>query len=439
MKPWKPYYIPMDTLLEEVATRRNNTNRKSALHYCAPSGGGWGVVRAACLVPEILILFVIPVGCGRHGGIAAFQTGDNEKVRYLLIEETEIVVGSYEERIQEAIDHLIDQEKPKGMMVFSTCIDDLLGTDFDSLLEMAEEAHGIPIVRAKMNPIMSETTKPPELMIQDSMYAYLHKKPLAGIKREKYINTIGSFSALDKNSEIHSLLQDAGGYQLKHITEYKELSKFQTMANHRLNVLVSVGGAYAVKTLEKTLGIPYVEALSSFSPEETTHHYLQMEKALGVSLGYEKYQEEVESFLKEASPEVAGKTVAIGATIHARPFELAKFLTQQGMKVRYILAKTVHPSEKSYVEWLAENAEPIQVIPNLEPSLSGVQGGLDQLDLGIGLDAAAYFDVSHLIELPFEETLYGYQGAKTLMNRILKAKPYQGDLIQRIYQANLVI
>ncbi|SFI21536.1 Nitrogenase component 1 type Oxidoreductase [Tindallia magadiensis] len=439
MKPWKPYSIPVGNLLEEVATRRNNTNRKSALHYCAPSGGGWGVVRAACLVPEILILFVIPVGCGRHGGIASFQTGDNQKVRYLLIEEAEVVMGSYEDRIGEAIEQLIHKEKPKGMMIFSTCIDDLLGTDFDSLLRMAEEKHQIPMVRAKMNPIMSETVKPPELMVQDSMYAYLQKKPLMGIKRERYVNTIGSFAAVDKKSEIHSLLNEAGGYQLKHITDYKELSKFQTMANHRMNLLVAPGGAYAVKSLEKKTGMSYLEVFSSFQPEETSRQYRKIEEALGLSLAFEKEEKAVKAFLEENRKFLEGKTVAIGATINARPFELAKFLVEQGMDLRYVLAKAVHPSEKSYVEWLTENAAHLQIIPNLEPSLSSVEGGLEQLDYGIGLDAAAYFDVKHLIELPFEESLYGYQGAKTLIHRLIHAKPYEGDLIQRIYQANLVI
>ena len=41
------------------------------LHYSAPSAGGWGIVRTALLVPESVMLFVAPHGCGRHGSVSA--------------------------------------------------------------------------------------------------------------------------------------------------------------------------------------------------------------------------------------------------------------------------------------------------------------------------------------------------------------------------------
>ena len=79
----------------------------ACLHYCAPTHGGWGVVRTAMLVPELYMLFVCPSACGRHGAIAAIEHGCKNRVGYLCIEDHEIVLGSYEDEIRNAMPALM--------------------------------------------------------------------------------------------------------------------------------------------------------------------------------------------------------------------------------------------------------------------------------------------------------------------------------------------
>ena len=50
------------------------------LHYSAPSAGGWGIVRTALLVPESVLLFVAPHGCGRHGSVSSVQLGLRRRI-----------------------------------------------------------------------------------------------------------------------------------------------------------------------------------------------------------------------------------------------------------------------------------------------------------------------------------------------------------------------
>ncbi|SMP60645.1 nitrogenase component 1 [Anoxynatronum buryatiense] len=445
MNSLRPYMIPIGDLQQQVHTRQNKVNRRNALHYCAPSGGGWGVVRVACLVPEILVLFVIPIGCGRHGGVAALQTGDSRMVRYLLVEEAEIVVGSYLDRVEKAVDHLIEAEKPAGMILFSTCMDDLLGADFDGIIRVASERHRIPVVRAKMNPIMSDTKKPPEVMIQHSIYQFL-KYPAANetpedVTGERHINVIGSFGQLDSESEIHEALRHAGGYRLRHITECATLEAFESMGKSRLNLLVKPAGAFAVKAMAKRGKQPFVEGFTAFRPAEINENYQQLSQALALPGPLDTTAAEAAAWhlMERAKPVLKGMTAAIGATLNARPFELARFLTELGIHVRYVLAKAVHDSEEKHVAWLKEHAPALQVIPDLDPSLSAQHTYVDQVDLCLGLDAAVYFEPKKLVELPFDETLYGYRGTEKLITRIQEAEPYRYDLTQRIYRANLVV
>ncbi|MEW9121967.1 MAG: nitrogenase component 1 [Thermotaleaceae bacterium] len=429
------YTIPIDRLKDAVSTRQNKVNRRNALHYCAPSGGTWGVVRVACLVPEVIVLFVLPIGCGRHGGIAAFNTEINHKIRYLLVEEVDIVMGTHLDKIQEAIACLVSEEHPKGLILFSTCMDDLLGSDYNSIIQAASAQFKIPIHQGKMNPIMSDTKKPPELMIQKTIYSFLESSS----KKSHKINVIGSFSNIDPESEIHTLIKQAGDFNLQHISDCQSFLHFKDMENSILNLLVKPLGMAAVKAMHKMNQQPYVEALSSFTLEEIEKSYTVLSQALECSLDISHYKAYRKAFLEKHRQALQGMRVALGATINARTFELARFLVEQGMQVEYIIAKSLLEADEVHLQWLVEHSPDTKIIPDLDPSLSALSEKLLSVDLCIGLDAAVYFDCTYLIELPFDETLFGFKGAEKLIERIINAVPFQNDLYQRIYNANLVV
>jgi hypothetical protein len=148
---------------------------QATLHYCSPAHGGWGVVRVALLVPETHLLFVCPPACGRHGAIAAIEQGYKKKISYLCISDTEIVLGGYEEEIKRGIREVLRriQPRPRALVIFMSCIDDLLGTDHTAALRQMEEEHGVPVRLARMNPISTDNKLPPEIGVQKTMYEFL--------------------------------------------------------------------------------------------------------------------------------------------------------------------------------------------------------------------------------------------------------------------------
>jgi hypothetical protein len=113
------------------------------------------VVGVALLVPQVHILFVCPPACGRHGAIAAIEQGCKKKNSYLCIDENEIILGGYEAEIERGVREVMRwiKPRPKALIVFMSCIDDLLGTDHDAAIRRMEEEHEIPIRLARMNPI----------------------------------------------------------------------------------------------------------------------------------------------------------------------------------------------------------------------------------------------------------------------------------------------
>ena len=148
---------------------------QATLHYCSPAHGGWGVVRVALLVPEAHLLFACPPACGRHGAIAAIEQGYRKKICYLCINDNEIVLGGYEAEIEQGVREVMRRVKPRprALMIFMSCIDDLLGTDHAAAIRRMEAEHGIPIRIARMNPISMYNKLPPGIRVQQTIYEFL--------------------------------------------------------------------------------------------------------------------------------------------------------------------------------------------------------------------------------------------------------------------------
>ena len=109
----------------------------ASLHYVSAAHGGWGIVRMAALVPEAHLLFVCPSACGRHNAIGGAVSGIKQRVSYLFLTEADIVSGDFEQMIVDNVDILFGMlpKKPKALLIFTSCLDDLLGTDHEPILE----------------------------------------------------------------------------------------------------------------------------------------------------------------------------------------------------------------------------------------------------------------------------------------------------------------
>ena len=430
------YKIGIDELMKVTGERGFNVNRKEAMHFCSPSGGGWGVVRVACIVPEVEVLFAIPIGCGRHGSIASFANKTSDKLSFFIIEEVDIVMGSHLKKIEEAIEELFNERNPKGIIVCTTCMDDLLGSDYDGILSHLEEKLQIPVKRGKMNPILSGTTKDPTFMIQKTVYDFLENKD----KAEDQLNVIGSFSNIDDMSEIHVLMKKAGIKPLCHISNYKSFDEYKSnMEKSSANLLVGIVGKVAGKYLEKKLGQKCLEVYSCYRSEEIENNYKTIEKHIGKKLEYEIYKKALEEKIENSKEKLKGITVAIGTNGITRPFELARFLSEMGMKVSYVIAKAIPEFEKPHVEWLEMNSKDTIILPNLEPSLCLYEEKIDDVDLCFGLDAAVLFNRNYVIELDNDMNNFGYNSSIQLIDKILEREFFQKDLYKAIYDANLVI
>lgn len=411
-------------------------NFSDTLHYVSPAHGGWGVIRIAALVPESYQLFVSPFACGRHGALGGAVNGIKDRISYVYIDESDIVSGGYEELIPEAIDELFGflEKRPKVLLIFVSCLDDLLGTDHVQLNRLLSERY--PDVRFRschMNPISLDTKFPPGVTLQNNIYSLLEKSNI----QTNSINLIGNNSPVDKKCELFEIMSEEG-YEIKHITDFDKFDDFLSMSDSKLNVILSPVAKYASEEMEKNLGIKALLAYNTYDIGEIKDFYRSIGELLGINIETEKYEDSARKKIEEAHALIGSYPVAIDYQAVRKPFTLAKALIEYGFNVKIVMTDEPKKIENSAYEFIKNHHSEIRIINAVHPDLVKFENR-DEKCLCIGFDCGYATDSDKIVDIMEDEFLFGFYGVEQLMEKMMDAYVNGGNIKEMIQEAGLII
>lgn len=421
---------PIVTLAQNSDAVVGTAASERTLHYCSPVHGGWGVIRTALLVPEIYLLFVCPAACGRHGAIAAIEQGLKHRVGYLCLEEDELVLGTYEPEIPKAIDAVLGRlsPKPRGLIVCVSCIDELLGTDHETMLAEAENRHGIPVRLAKMNPICLDTPLPPGLRIQKTMYEFLTPQK----KKDRGLVLAGAFVPPAADSELARFVASCSFGPLRHPALSKDFDGFLELAQSSAVLQLRPEGAAAAEYLAVAHGM----AVFALPPVFVEQRILSAYRALAVFLEsvsgailphshdlscFDGIRAVLDNEKQKTAKLLSGKHVALDATSTASPFDLALALLRSGIQVTHVFVEKIAPHDKdSFSELAAEHPTVIVSNPSHHHAFKAYSAS-PLADVAIGFTAAYASGASCVVPLAFDEGRFGFSGFISVLIAIQSA------------------
>lgn len=411
----------------------------SSLHYCSPAHGGWGIVRVGMLIPESYQLFVCPFACGRHGALGAIQQGNKKRLSYLFIDEADIISGSYEDLIFDAVGELLDSltKKPKVILIGVSCLDDLLGTDHESLLSRLKEAYPLDFQMLQMNPISSDSKNPPGINVQRKIYSLIKTTE----NKIDEINLIGNYVMLEKNNELYEILKDMGISKVKHITECAGYEEFQEMGNSKYNLVLRPEARRAAEDMKINNNIDYSFMPITYDLEEIKKNYETIRNMIGSNkiLDLRKYEENAVLEIEKANELIGDIPISIGNSAVCRPFNLAKALIQYGFRVDSIYHEGLSEFEKESYNWLLENAPNIQIYHAQNHRMILRDSEKNNEILAIGYNAAYMTNSKYVVDLVFDERMFGFNGVCLLMNKMVKAYLEPKDVKELIEGYGLVV
>lgn len=425
------------------------------LRYICPGNGGWGMVRIAMMIPESYELFISPAACGRHGALGAVQHGIKDRLSYYFVDEKDIIEG-YDAAVMDAAGQLLERleargKKPRVLILFVTCIDDLIGTDNDAVAEELE--HRYPetyFIFCHMNPITDDRPDSPMVSIHKSIYQLLGR--LSDGTGDAGVNCIGNLEQLHPSCEFYRIAELLGLGPVRHIHACETFAGFQEMAKSRCSAVFFATAMPAARLLEASCDQMAIPMYYSYDPEVIQETYCRFAEKTAELTGmpvpdafYELLKSGRMRLARKAErvrKKLGGRPVGVDDFACAAPFELAKFLMDCGICVKYIGYREA-PGADADVESLLKRQPGLNIISLLDYHLPGTTGRLKEpvdTDLiCIGVDLAYVLRARYVADLFFDEGNYGFYGLEVVLDRLEMAAEQEADLQELIEKRGLVV
>lgn len=396
-------------------------NTPAAIDFNSPGAQGFGVKRAGLSVPGSIMLLVSPGCCGRNTAALSGRGHYGERFAYLALDETDIVTGSHLQRIPEAVRAFVAsrRERPSVVMVCLTCADALLGTDMERVCRKAEAAAGVPVRPCYMYALTRESQRPPMQAVRETIYGLLQPRQ----KWARQANLLGFFTPVARDSELFSLLGQAGIRRAAELARCQTYEEFASLAAANFNLVLSDEAMGAALALEKRLGIPAIRLRRLYETAKIAKQYQALAHILGIApedFASKDARKQAEDAVADFCRQYGRETVlAIGSRLNANPFELALALVKRGLAVREIFA-VPSAADAFYLRELARCSPDTRIYSLLEPTMLCYREDR-AVTLALGADACLCHPHAKHVTWNDEEQPFGYQAVRALFERMAAA------------------
>jgi nitrogenase molybdenum-cofactor synthesis protein NifE len=374
-------YIKTISEVEKLVNSNLPLNHMQLTHASCTAGCG-NIIDILLMIPESVILFISPLGCGRH--ISIYPQQRTGRVYTCVLDEKDLVVGSQLEILDEAIQDILEKAnvRPKLISVCGSCVDMLLGTDYESECRILSEKYNLPILVTYMAPVIGN--EHPAVRVYRSIFELicLHRTG----EPKKLINSIGRLTAYEESSEIYTLLEKCG-YEVRHLSQCTTMDEFYEMGDAAVNLIGHPKALAAAQMMKEKFDIPYIAAFPTFDIEYVSRVYRQLEEVLQIQIEDEALHTEAQNHLETARKNMEGKILATGESNVGtwNAFDNALVLKKAGFDVKYVFSINAIGGESAEIKELAKLAPDLKVINEGCPNVYELVLNPLHVDAAIGL------------------------------------------------------
>ena len=390
----------------------------ATLAFNSPGATGFGVKRAGLVVPGSVMLLVAPGCCGRNTKLVAEIPGYEDRFFFLLMDESDIVNGDHLSRVPQAVKEVVEylDEKPSVVMVCGTCVDALLGTDWDRVCRKAEAAAGVKVRPCYMYALTREGRKPPMVLVRKTIYSML--EPVK--KDPRTVNLLGYFSPLRDDSELYDILHQMGIRTVNEISRCEDFDSYLGMAAANFNIVLNHEARTAAEDIAGRLSIPYLELTRLYQIDKIASQYRAFAGSIGTEIDDAPFRQSAEEAVRRFASEHPDCSIAVGEMMNANAFELALALSKYGFRVPEIYSN-ISPEDYVYIRRLAEISPETKVYTNLSPTMMYYDCSNAEVSLTIGKDAEYYHPDCPNVPWNEEKQPFGYAGVTALFTQMSEA------------------
>ena len=252
----------------------------------------------------------------------------------LLLKDQDIVFG-VSEKIKAAIIDICEQHKPEVLFVVTTCLQEIIGEDFDSLIEETQQEVNLPLIGIHTDNFTCDSAGPG---LENTSLALINLMKPQLIEKNA-INILGLRIQKAYETELVHLLQSKGVKIKSIFPSICTPKELETAPAAEINLVMDQYSLPLAQEMEKRFGCKYIYCERSFTPHSIIEMYNKIAKALNINIGKE-VQEKKKKVLKKIESlksTFSGKTCVIGmlqGVQIGRYFNLAELMIMLGMEVK---------------------------------------------------------------------------------------------------------
>jgi nitrogenase molybdenum-iron protein alpha/beta subunit len=233
-----------------------------------------GIVNLALSVPDIHVLAIGPESCLRVLYFRALREGQNERLHIQTMSQNDLASSQHLEVTEKVLDKIISIEnrKVKAVIVYISCIDILIGSDFDSVFKRIEERYGIPVKLFKRGPLSKRRITPKErlsLIFSEILDVYAEGSSDDKTKESPIINILGEEKLIEQ-CQLKTILKNKGYLKLQEFTACESFNDFKNLSKATFSVVTDKFGVGIAEYLKENFKIPYFVASTECSEEMFT-------------------------------------------------------------------------------------------------------------------------------------------------------------------------
>jgi len=195
------------------------------------------------------------------------------------ITNNDVIFGG-EEKLAQAIDHVVSRYAPQAVFVYATCVTALIGDDLDALCRQAAMTHGLPVVPVHAPGFVGSKNLGSRLAGEAVLQHLIGTlEPAATTSCD--INLIGEYNVTGDMWQYTPLLAELGIRVLSTLSGDGRVAAIRTAHRAKLNVLVCAKSLVSLtRSMQERYGIPSI-SVSFYGKRDTSNGLLSIAEALG--------------------------------------------------------------------------------------------------------------------------------------------------------------
>lgn len=269
----------------------------------------FGVALTASYVKDMAMLVIGTSECTYYTKVFSNNRQKGmDKVYSLVMKEKEVVFGAYEQ-VKMAIEHIIEYEKPSGIMVVTTCVPELIGEDYKDLESSENNFCNI-------------------MQKQDDLDG---------------VNILGHRQSGIENTELFKVLTSKCIKVNVIIPSKCTIETIKTAPKAKLNIVTDMIALELAENMKKNFDIPYVFFDKNMDKKIINNNYKMISELLSIDLTkyLESMEKEYDECLEKIKKITFGKSFIYGNT-PMMPCETSSFLIDLGMIPKLIQLRELY-------------------------------------------------------------------------------------------------